>query len=137
MLMPTVHMSSVLLGVALLIGAGWAMGQSEPPDKARGVSRKDLTSISLAGEIDGMSGRVLKQHRTTIEPGGAIPLHDHVDRPEIIFVFAGRLVDHQGSDSKEYSAGESYAVGKSTRHWLENKGAEPAVFIATSIIKQP
>ena len=84
-----------------------------------------------------MSGRVLKQHRTTIEPGGAIPLHDHNDRPEIIFVFAGRLTDHQGGESREYGPGESYAVGKNTRHWLENKGTEPAVFVATSIIKRP
>ena len=136
MRVPTLQTSSVLLCVALLVGATLVTGQSEPPDKPRGVSRKDL-SISLAGEIDGMSGRVLKQHRTTIEPGGAIPLHDHVDRPEIIFVFAGRLVDHQGADSKEYAPGESYAVGKSTRHWLENKGSEPAVFIATSIVRQP
>jgi quercetin dioxygenase-like cupin family protein len=125
------------IGAVLLLNAQAAMSQTAPPEKARGVSRKDLASINLALEIDGMSGRVLKQHRTTIEPGGAIPLHDHVDRPEIIFIFAGRLIDHQGEDSREYVAGESYTVGKNNRHWLENKSSEPAVFIATSVVRQP
>ena len=114
-----------------------AIGQPAPPDQARGVSRSELASINLGDEIEAFAGRTLRQHRTTIEPGGAITMHDHVDRPEIIFVFAGRLTDHQASGSKEYGPGQSYTVGKNTRHWLENTGKEPAVFIATTVLKQP
>jgi len=124
------------IAMGLLTWASWASSQSGPPEKARGVSRTELASIDLALEIEGMSGRVLRQHRTTIDPGGAIPLHDHIDRPEILFVFAGHLTDHQGTESKEYGAGESFTVGKNTRHWLENRGTEPATFIATSILKK-
>ena len=128
---------ATLAAIAIgLLTSDWALSQSGPPEKARGVSRNELAAIDLGNEIDGMSGRVLRQHRTTIDPGGAIPLHDHVDRPEILFVFAGRLTDLQGTESKEYGVGESFTVGKATRHWLENRGSEPATFIATSILKK-
>ena len=128
---------SIIFFAALLSLVASAIGQPTPPEKSRGVSRTDLSSIDLGEELEGFRGRTLRQHRTSIDPGGAIALHDHVDRPEIIFVFAGRLTDHQPSGSKEYVAGQAYAVGKNTRHWLENTGAEPAVFIATSVIKKP
>lgn len=126
--------AAVSAGSLLLFGS-LALGQSTPPDKSRGVSRSELATIDLSAELDGFAGRVLRQHRTTIEPGGVIAVHDHVDRPEIIFVFSGRLTDHQGDEAKEYLAGQSYAVGRKTRHWLENRGSEPAVFIATSVVK--
>ena len=120
---------------SLLLSGSLTLGQSNPPDKSRGVSRSELATIDLSSELDGFAGRVLRQHRTTIEPGGIIAIHDHVERPEIILVFSGRLTDHQGEATKEYLAGQSYAVGRKTRHWLENRGTEPAVFIATSVVK--
>ena len=126
--------AAVSLGPLLLL-ASLAVGQSNPPDKSRGISRSELAIIDLTAELDGLAGRVLRQHRTTIEPGGVIAVHDHVDRPEIILVFSGRLTDHQGDEAKEYLAGQSYGVGRKTRHWLENRGTEPAVFIATSVAK--
>jgi quercetin dioxygenase-like cupin family protein len=129
-----IALTTVALGILMI--SEWAASQSGPPDKAKGVTRKELAVIDLATEIEGMAGRALRQHRTTIDAGGAIPLHDHVDRPEILFVFSGRLTDHQGAESKEYGPGESFTVGRNTKHWLENRGLEPATFIATSILKQ-
>jgi quercetin dioxygenase-like cupin family protein len=123
--------------LAALALSAQVASQSGPPEKDRGVSRKELAVIDLASEIDGMGGWVMRQHRTTLEPGGAIRLHDHVDRPEILLVVAGRLTDHQDTESKEFGPGESYAVGKKNKHWLENRGTEPATFIGTSILKKP
>jgi mannose-6-phosphate isomerase-like protein (cupin superfamily) len=138
MTMKSVHaIALVTAALAALTLSDRVTSQSVPPEKDRGVGRKELAVIDLASEIDGMTGRVLRQHRTTLEPGGAIRLHDHVDRPEILFVVTGRLTDHQGSESRDYGPGESYAVGKNNRHWLENRGTEPATFIGTSILKKP
>jgi len=128
-------LGAAIAGGSLVLFGALASAQSNAPDKSRGVSRSELAVIDLSVELEGLAGRVLRQHRTTIEPGGVIAEHDHVDRPEIILVFAGRLTDHQGQEAKEYVAGQSYAVGRKSRHWLENRGTEPAVFIATSVVK--
>jgi len=126
---------ALVFAVPLLLLVMTASSQTAAPDKSRGVSRVELTSIDLGTELEGMPGRTLRQHKTTIEPGGVIAVHDHVDRPEIILVYAGRLTDHQGDDARDYVAGQSYAVGRKTTHWLENRGTEPAVFVATSLVK--
>jgi len=126
---------AIAFALPLLFLVVAALSQIAAPDKSRGVSRIELTSIDLATELEGMAGRTLRQHKTTIEPGGMIAVHDHVDRPEIILVFAGRLTDHQGIEARDYEAGQSYAVGRKTTHWLENRGSEPAVFVATSLVK--
>jgi len=47
--------------------------------ETRGVTVKDLTTVDLDGEIDGMAGRQLRMRMESIEPGGVFgPIHDHV-----------------------------------------------------------
>jgi quercetin dioxygenase-like cupin family protein len=127
----------VALGIAFVFVAGWAIGQSGPPDKWRGFAPKPTATINLATEIEGMSGRYLRQVLTTVEPGGASPLHDHIDQPEIIYILKGRFTEHRDGESKEYGPGEAIKGTKDTRHWVENKGSEQVVLIVTMIAKQP
>ena len=131
------RVASIAIGVVLLIVAGFASGQANPPAKATGIKGKP-TVMDLAAEIDGMQGRMLRSSFVTVDPGGATPLHTHVDRPEIIFIVTGRLTEHRGGDSKEYGPGETITSGRSTSHWIQNRSSEPVTFIATSIIvKKP
>jgi quercetin dioxygenase-like cupin family protein len=95
-----------------------------------------VARIELGFEIEGMGDRVLRQNRATLSPGGATALHQHIEQPEIIFVVAGRVIDYQGTESREYGPGESYTVTKGVSHWLENRGTEPATLIATFIAKR-
>lgn len=127
----------IVLALAFLSVAGWAIGQSGPPDKWRGFSPKPVATINLAGEIEGMSGRFLRQVLTTVEPGGASPLHDHVDQPEIIYIMKGHLTEHRDGESKEYGPGEAIRGTKDTRHWVENKGPEQVLFLVTMVAKRP
>ena len=124
------------LALIVLAVSSPAKGQSTPPEKDTGIVRTQVAIIDLGPEIDGLTGRVLRQNRAIVSPGGATALHDHIERPEIIFVVAGRLIDHQGTVSREYGPGESYTVGKGVSHWLENRGTEPVTLIATFIAKR-
>lgn len=51
----------------------------------------------------------------TVEPGGVLGLHEHKDRPATDYVIQGAIVDHLGSDTKQYSAGMSLYEDKNTR----------------------
>src|SRR3954451_5245609 len=102
----------------------------------RGPNSKPLVSVDLASEIDSVQGRILRMQMTTYEPGASNTAHSHKDRPEVVYVLSGKIVDHRGDVAKEYGAGESFTAGKETTHWMENKGTVPAVLIVSTIAKK-
>jgi len=124
--------------VVVAFGAGYAVGQSKAPAEAKGLKIEVIRLFDLAGEIDGGAGRTLRMRRTTIQPGGASPLHDHVGRPEVTYVLQGAITYHQeGMPDRIVSAGESNPSGMNTKggHWVENRGSVPVVLISADIDK--
>jgi quercetin dioxygenase-like cupin family protein len=73
---------------------------------------------------------------TTYDPGASGMAHSHKDRPEVVYVLSGKIIDHRGDVAKEYGAGESFTAGKDTMHWMENQGGLPAVLIVSTIVKK-
>ena len=54
------RIASAVVGFGILISGGSASGQSSPPEKAKGIVGKPLSTVNLGAEIDGMQGRVLR-----------------------------------------------------------------------------
>jgi quercetin dioxygenase-like cupin family protein len=126
---------SALAIFALALFAGPAAAQSPPPPK--GFNVKELGTISLGPEIDGMQGRVLRMSYVTVEPGSAMPAHPHKDRPEIIFVVQGKITETRNGVTAEHGPGAVLLMTKDITHALENRSDAPAVYLATPIVKQP
>jgi quercetin dioxygenase-like cupin family protein len=124
---------SAILCTGALVAVAIATATAQTP---RGQSSKPLVSVDLASEIDSVQGRILRMQMTTYEPGASGMAHSHKDRPEVVYVLSGKIIDHRGDAAKEYSAGESLTAGKDTTHWMENKGAVPAVLIVSTIAKK-
>ena len=62
------------------------MSNEQAPITA-GVTTELLATVDLGPEIEGMAGRQLRMRKVTIEPGGVFgPIHDHRDRPGIVYV---------------------------------------------------
>ncbi len=119
------------------VAAAFASAQDTPPKENKGVEAPVLTSIDLGPEIDGMQGRQLRMRKVAVAPGGVIGLHSHADRPTVVHILEGTLTVHyEGQPDEEHAAGDSWAEGKTTTHWAENKGSVPAVFLVTDIVKQ-
>lgn len=127
----------LFLVVVFCIGFGSAIGQQMSPIENKGVTLKQLSSVDLGPEIEGMSGRQLRMRMITIEPGGVLGLHSHKGRPDTAYMLQGKVVEHMGDLTKEINTGDAFASTKETSHWLENKGTTPAIFIAVDIFKQP
>jgi quercetin dioxygenase-like cupin family protein len=114
-----------------------AQGQTWPaPQTPRGPNSKPLVAVDLASEIDSVQGRMLRMQMTTYEASASNTAHSHKDRPEVVYVLSGKIIDHRGDVAKEYGAGESFTAGKDTTHWMENKGTVPAVLIVSTIAKK-
>lgn len=119
-----------------------------PPDKALkaprqienapdvGVDRPILHEVDLTGWRN-MGNFKLRMRRLTVAKDGIVPTHDHDDRPSIVLVQTGELIEHSAFCSVPilHKAGESTPeFGKGHKHWWENKSGAPVVLISTDVV---
>ncbi|MFO1054939.1 MAG: cupin domain-containing protein [Planctomycetota bacterium] len=106
-----------------------------PP--SRGITVKHLATLDLGPEIEGMAGRQLRMRMVTMAPGAVFgPLHDHKDRPGVVYVLEGTITDHRDGVATEYGPGVGWPEDHDTLHWLENRGSVPAVEISVDIVRE-
>jgi quercetin dioxygenase-like cupin family protein len=101
-----------------------------------GVTVELLAALDLGPEIEGMEGRLLRMRLVTMEPGAVFgPLHDHKDRPGMVYILQGTITDHRDGVAREYGPGMGWPEDRRTVHWLENRGSTPAVEISVDIVR--
>jgi len=114
-----------------------AMKSEQASSKTKGVTVELLASMDLGPEIEGMEGRQLRMRIVTMEPGAVFgPIHDHKDRPGVVYILQGTITDHRDGESKDYGPGLGWPEDRNTLHWLENRGTIPAVEISVDIVSQ-
>jgi quercetin dioxygenase-like cupin family protein len=113
------------------------MSNTQLEHQTKGVTVELLTAVDLGLEIEGMTGRQFRMRLVTFEPGGVFgPLHDHKDRPGLVYILQGTITDHRDGVATEYGPGVGWPEDRNTLHWLENRGTIPAVEISVDIVKQ-
>ncbi len=104
--------------------------------ETQGVTAEVLATVDLGPEIEGMQGRQLRMRLFTFEPGAVFgPVHDHRDRPGMVYVLQGTVTDHRNGVATDYGPGVGWPEDRNTTHWLENRGAVPAVEISVDIVR--
>lgn len=112
------------------------MNDDSAPLETKGVSVELLQAIDLGPEIEGMAGRQLRMRLVTMEPGSVFgPVHDHRDRPGVVYVLAGTITDHRNGVATDYGPGAGWPEDRHTVHWLENRGPVRAVEISVDIVR--
>jgi len=102
-----------------------------------GITVKSLATVDLGPEIEGMAGRRLRMRIVAFEPGAVFgPVHDHKDRPGVVYILQGTITDHRNGVMTDYGPGPGWPEDKNTMHWLENRGSVPAVEISVDIVKE-
>jgi quercetin dioxygenase-like cupin family protein len=114
------------------------LSDEEARPETKGVSQELLATLDLGREIEGMAGRQLRMRLVTIEPGGVFgPVHDHKDRPGLVYLLQGTITDHRDGIATDYEApGVGWPEDRDTLHWLENRGTVPAVEISVDIVRE-
>ena len=103
------------------------MSDEQVAPETKGVTVKLFATVDLGPEIEGMAGRQLRMRMVTIEPGGIFgPIHDHKDRPGIVYILQGTITDHRNGVATDYGPGVGWPEDRNTTHWLENRGTIPA-----------
>src|SRR5688572_18604446 len=91
------HLLSGIVFFTIAFTAGYAAGQRQPPPATVGQSEEALRSIDLTNELESGKGRPLRMPRITVQPGGALALHNHVDRPAVTYMLLGEMTYHLDS----------------------------------------
>jgi quercetin dioxygenase-like cupin family protein len=97
----------------------------QPVDfKAVGVTDTTLGSIDLGKEKAKIANRELRFRKLVIEPGGIVPWHSHDDRPALIFVQQGEIIEYASNCAAPivHKTGEIRAETQGTSHWWKNLG---------------
>ena len=110
-------------------------GQAESKASAQGVTDTVIASTDLAKEPVGIPDRRFRLRRLVIEPGGIVPWHSHGDRPALIYVVSGEVVEHASTCAVPiiHRAGEATAETHATAHWWKNTGRTPAILLSADL----
>jgi quercetin dioxygenase-like cupin family protein len=103
---------------------------------AKGVTDTTLGAIELANESIGAKDRQLRFRKLTIAPGGVVPWHSHDDRPALIFIAEGEIVEYASNCAVPivHRQGEIRPETKGTSHWWQNHGDKTVVLYVGDIL---
>ena len=107
--------------------------------KAVGVTDTTLGSIDLGKEQAKITGRELRFRKMVIQPGGVVPWHSHDDRPALIYVAEGEVVEYASTCAAPivHKAGEIRPETHGTSHWWKNHGAGQVVLFIADVRRDP
>jgi quercetin dioxygenase-like cupin family protein len=112
------------------------MNDEQTTPETKGVTVELLATLDLSSEIEGMAGRQLRMRMVTFEPGGVFgPIHDHRDRPGIVYILEGTITDHRNGVATDYGPGVGWPEDRETIHWLENRSTTQAAEISVDIVR--
>ena len=112
-------------------------GLSGPKDSKGIAAIEPKGIIDLGVEFPVMAGRQLRARLFTVEPGGVVGIHTHIERPGYAYIISGRIVEHRNDtpDSIEHAAGSVAMEKAGVTHWWENKFDEPVKALVVDIFK--
>jgi len=103
---------------------------------ASGVSDNVLAAIDLAKEPAKLDGRMLRLRKLVIQPGGVVPWHSHGDRPAIIYIVQGEIMEYASNCAVPivHKAGDVTAEMAQTSHWWKNTGKQTVILLSADVL---
>ena len=139
--------AALVAGLAIL-AAGTAQAGSCPTDKVLteprkiaeapdvGIKRETLSIVNLNG-WRGTGDLRLRTRRLTVAVGGIVPTHQHDDRPSIVYVVKGEIIEHSAFCAVPILHREgdwTPEFGKGHAHWWENKTDKEVVLTSSDVV---
>jgi quercetin dioxygenase-like cupin family protein len=110
-------------------------GQKPGPTMPVGVTDVVRHSTDLAKEPVAIKGRQFRLRQLDMQPGGIVPWHSHNERPAMIYIVSGEVVEYASSCAVPivHRAGDVAPERNGTSHWWKNTGSTPAVLISVDL----
>ncbi len=111
-------------------------GAKPGPSAHKGVTDKVIASIDLAGEAPKLNEHQFRLRRLVVQPGGIVAWHSHEERPAIIYIISGTIVEHASTCAVPivHHAGDVARETHLTKHWWQNMTGKPVVLLSADIL---
>lgn len=111
-------------------------GQKDAGHKANGVTDVVRASTDLGTEAPMLKDRLFRLRQLDVAPGGIVPFHSHDERPAMIYIVKGTIVEHASNCAVPitHKAGDVAPEKKGVSHWWQNNASEPVVLISVDIL---
>lgn len=135
--------SAALITVLTLMAGPTAAHVIAPPETPPSVGDTELRTIEGPGEVKGVKirpagafpletgaaalpGFEMRVRFFEIEPGGIVPLHNHDDRPAVVIITQGEIVEHRSDQAEPVTLGPGAVSleAPGITHWFENVSDE-------------
>jgi quercetin dioxygenase-like cupin family protein len=103
---------------------------------ATGVTDTVLAAIDLAKEPVMLKDHMQRVRKLVIQPGGVVPWHSHTDRPALIYIIEGEIVEYASNCAVPivHKAGDVRAETQGTSHWWKNLGDKTVTLLSFDIV---
>src|SRR4029078_13351105 len=101
-----------------------------------GVIDTTLGSIDLGKEMVSAKDHEFRFRKLTIAPAGIVRWHSHDDRPALIFVAEGEIIEYASNCALPilHKAGEIRHETQGTSHWWKNLGDKTVVLYVGDVL---
>lgn len=127
---------TALVATAAVIIASAAMAGECPADQrkadvrpqnstpARDVTDNVIGSIDVSKEPAKIPDRLFRLRKLVVKPGGVVPWHSHGNRPAIIYILTGEIVEYASNCAVPivHRAGDVAIETAGVSHWWQNHG---------------
>lgn len=99
-----------------------------------------ISDITLPEGATPILDRAMRVRRMDVFPGGVIGLHDHSDRPAILYVLHGSMTVHDETHEVEAVVEQGHAVAEfgNLQHWAKNNSdIEPLAILTFDLLDAP
>ena len=140
---------AVIIAGVFSLGATAAIGGECPADKrvpdgkgqpmsaagAKGVKDVVRSTTDLSKEPAAIKGRLFRLRQLDIEPGGVVPWHSHSNRPAMIYIVSGEIIEYASNCAVPivHKTGEVAQEKNGTQHWWQNTTNAPVVLISVDL----
>jgi quercetin dioxygenase-like cupin family protein len=110
-------------------------GQPPGPNMPQGVTDVVRASTEIAKAPYNIKGRLFRLRELKMLPGAVVPWHSHDERPAMIYVVSGEVVEYASSCAVPivHKAGDVAPETFGTSHWWKNTGSATAVLISVDL----
>jgi quercetin dioxygenase-like cupin family protein len=110
-------------------------GQKPGPTMPVGVTDVVRASTDLSKEPAAIKGRQFRLRQLDMQPGAIVPWHSHNERPAMIYIVSGEVVEYASSCAVPitHKAGDVAPEKNGTSHWWKNLTDKPAVLISVDL----
>jgi quercetin dioxygenase-like cupin family protein len=113
-------------------------GQKPGATAPHGVTDTVIGSIDLGNEAPRLANHKFRLRRLVVQPGGVVPWHSHAERPAIIYIVSGTIIEYASTCAVPivHRAGDVARETHLTAHWWKNNTRRPVVLLSADILHE-